>query len=585
MRMKYPKWAGWVLIATLSLAGCGSSESKKPEEQAGLTIFSISALPSFSGFVNPSVIVQHGPIPILKAQTAGEPGSFCSEFCYLKQGIEEAVRQNQELDFFLCLAKRAQQSDPLFEIPGTDGCGYFEITPPNFSSDGGPDGVSLDLPSRIQARLCRNGNNVTIHTCGDGALEQEAAIQNHPATESVSASIVKRLFQSNGCEDKYRVDLNSNCTPGAFGNDECAATINGNYCGCYGSGTINVSLDGGSEPRVQYESDFAARGLGDNVFGQFNFCSHGDWSEGGQGCFASQASGNFPAIPSSEVPLAALDGCQEIVNAANVCPNPGFDPESFDPLYPQCPFEATKVSTCGFAFSNANCCGLSGETLDQLSGQDIDDAPLSSLFGEVSGRACPGQGDCAAIDFDDSWDCQAPAGQTFKTIDLLTATGIDVSECADLLTAVNTFVADENCSEQTADASVQEIEQDVATLSECQAATPCSGGQFCHIVDDQGTTATSDDVGVCVTPSDDCDLASPSCASGEVCAYDPQFSHTKCVPDFACNASCTANQPCNAATGACEDVSCNFTLGDTCAARLGPGYACNFTAQRCETTN
>lgn len=574
-----------LLLIGLSLAGaagCGGS-STKTEDQAGLNVFRISAFPSFSGFVNPSVLVQHGPVPILKAQTAGAPGSFCSEFCYLKQGIEEAVRQNQELDFFMCLGKKANDLDAAFDFPSTDGCGYYEITPPALTTDAGPDGISLDLPNKIQVRLCRTGSQVRVHTCGDGALQQEAVLDNNTAAESVSATVVKRLFQSNGCEDKYKIDLNANCTPEAFHNGACAATINGNYCGCYGNGTINVTVDGGAEPRIQYASDFAAGGLGQGSFGSFNFCSHGDWSEGGDGCFQSQADGSFPAIPSSEVPLSTIDGCQAVVGAANVCPDPNFDPDAFNPLYPECPFLASKGTTCGFSFANANCCSLSGETLGALSGQDIDDAPLSGLLDDVSKRACAGQGDCAAVAFEDAWDCRPPTGQTFASVNLLGASGIDVTECANLLTAVNTFVADENCSEQTADASGSEISQALGGLTDCQTSSQCTGGQVCHITDDAGTTTTADDQGVCTDPSADCDLSNPSCAAGETCAYDPQFNRAKCVPDYVCDASCTAVQPCNAATGLCADVSCTFgATTDTCAARLGTGYSCNPTSQRCE---
>ncbi len=554
--------------------GCGGSSEEVDTAQAGLNIFSIKAFPAFSGFVNPVVLVGHGPVPILKLQTAGAPGSFCSEFCYLKQGIEEAVRQNQELDFFLCLGRKANELDSVFEFPSADGCGYFEITPPALSTDAGPDGVSLDLPAKIQVRLCRAGAQVRIHTCGDGELQQEALLANNTAAESVSATVVKRLFQSNGCEDKYKIDLQANCSPEAFGNGECAATVNGNYCGCYGNGTINVSVTGGSEPRIQYESDFAASGLGDGTFGVFNFCSHGDWSEGGEGCFQSQADGSFPAIPSSEVPLSGIDGCGAIVNALNVCPNPDFDPDAFDPLYPVCPFAASAKTTCDFSFADANCCGLTGDSLNVLGGQDIDDAPLSGLLNDVSGRACAGQGDCDAVAFEDAWDCAPPSGQAFAPVNLLGASGVDLTECANLLTAVNTFVADENCSEQTADASTGEISQEVGSLTDCQLDSECAAGEVCHLMEDTQ--------GVCVDEPADCDLSNPSCAAGETCAFDPQFNHAKCVPDHVCDASCAADQPCNAATGQCAFVPCNFSGGDTCAAQLGTGYSCNFTLARCE---
>lgn len=575
-----------LLIGLIFIGGCGGASTKTPD-QAGLTVFKISAFPAFSGFVNPSVLVQHGPVPILKLkeQTAGAPGSFCSEFCYLKQGIEEAVRQNQELDFFMCLGKKANTLDAVFDFPAADGCGYFEITPPALPADAGPDGISLNLPAKIQVRLCRTGNQVRVHTCGDGELQEEAVLNNNTSAESVSATVVKRLFQSNGCEDKYKIELNSNCSPTAFHNGECAATINGNYCGCYGNGTINVSVAGGDEPHIQYASDFAAGGLGQDTFGSFNFCSHGDWSEGGDGCFQSQADGSFPTIPASEVPLSTIDGCQAIVGAANVCPNPDFDPDAFDPLYPECPFVVSKGPNCAFNFANANCCNLSGETLGELSGHDIDDAPLSGLLDDVSGRACAGQGDCDAVAFEDAWDCQPPAGQSFAPVNLLGASNVDVTECANLLTTVNTFVADENCSEQTADASGDEISKEVGALTNCQTSSQCTGGQVCHITDDGGTpTTTSDDQGVCTDPPADCDLSSPSCAAGETCAYDPQFNHAKCVPDYVCDASCTAVQPCNAATGLCADVPCTFggITTDNCAARLGTGYSCNPTAQRCE---
>ncbi|HSA58897.1 MAG TPA: hypothetical protein VLJ37_04360 [bacterium] len=563
-----------VLISTaLALAGCGGS-SDSGTEQAGLNIFSIKAFPAFSGFVNPTVIVQHGPVPILKLQAAGAPGSFCSEFCYLKQGIEEAVRQNQELDFFLCLSRKANEKEPAFEIPSADGCGYFEITPPAFSTDAGPDGVRLDLPAKIQARLCRNGNQVRIHTCGDGELQQEALLTNNTTDESVAATVVKRLLQSNGCEDKYKIDFQSNCTPGAFGNAVCAATVNGNYCGCYGNGTINVSVTGGAEPRIQYESDFAANGLGDGTFGIFDVCSHGDWSEGGEGCFQSQAEGSFPAIPSAEVPLNGLDGCKAIAGAASVCPNPDFDPDAFDPLYPVCPFVAANGASCGFSFSAVNCCGLTGDSLSALGGEDIDDAPLSSLLDDVSGRACAGQGNCGAVAFEDAWDCAPPSGQTFAPVNLLGASGVDLTECANLLTAVNTFTADENCSEQTADASSDEIAREVGSLTGCQLDSECASGEVCHLMDNAQ--------GVCVPEPADCDLSSPACAAGETCAYDPQFDRAKCVPDYVCDASCTSGQPCNAATGACEFVPCTFLSTDTCAARLGTGYSCNFTLGHCE---
>jgi hypothetical protein len=406
--------------------------------------------------VNPQIFVENNPIPILKVQTTGTPGSFCSEFCYLKQGIEEAVRQNQELDFFLCLARKASDVDANVDFPAADGCKYFEITPPNLTVNAGADGISLDLPSKIQVRLCTNGDQVRVHTCGDGELQQELVVSNNPASESVNATLVKRLLQSNGCEDKYKVDFASNCSPENFANGACTATVDGNYCGCYGAGTVNVDLAGGSKPNAKYESDFTAGGLGAGTFGNFDFCSYGDWSQGGDGCFKSQASGSFPTIPSSQVPLASIEGCDG-VRTSSVCPNPAFDPDAFDPNFPICPFVESAGATCGFDFSGSNCCGLTGNTLADLGGQDIDDAPLSSVLDAVNAHACPGQGDCAGIAFEDTWDCAAPAGEAFAAVDLSTAAGIDVTECQDLLTAVNTFVADDNCSEQTAKASSDAI--------------------------------------------------------------------------------------------------------------------------------
>lgn len=438
----------------LTTAGCGGS-SDNTSAQAGLQIKSLKTFPAFSAFVNPAIFVENNPIPILKAAVDGAPGSFCSEFCYLKQGIQEAVRQNQELDFFLCLARKAGDVNADVDFPAADGCRYFEITPPALTVNAGPDGISLDLPSKIQVRLCTSGEDVRVHTCGDGALQQELLVANN-TDESVNATLVKKLTQSNGCEDKYKVDFHSNCSQENFANGACAATVDGNYCGCYGSGSVNVDLAGGSEPNAKLASDFAAGGLGAGSFGDFVFCSYGDWSRGGDGCFKSQASGSFPAIPSSEVPLASLDGCRNL-KSSSVCPNPDFDPEAYDPAAPVCPFVGSPGATCGFDFSGANCCGLTGDTLSGLQGQDIDDAPLASVLDAVNAHACPGEGNCDGIAFEDAWDCAAPAGQAFTAVDLSTAAGIDVTQCQDLLTAVNTFVADENCSEQTAKASSDEI--------------------------------------------------------------------------------------------------------------------------------
>lgn len=559
-----------ILGIAAGLGGC-SCEAAPEEEivQAGLSISRVSAIPRFSGYVNPISIKGVIPEPPnWKLESTGGDGTFCSEFCYLKQGILEAVRQNQEIDFLACLARKTNEANTEFDIPDPiDGCNYYEVTPPTLEgSEGG------EVPSVMRIRLCKDGSTVKIHLCDGTTLEQEMIFVNNSSEESVTGSLFKTFDRPDGCQDRSKIAFTANCDPDAFENSACQATLQGTYCGCYGDGSIDYRVTGGEAPVIDIETNFAAGGLGAITSGDFDFCSIGDWTEAG-GCFKSEASGSYPAIPAAEVPLSEIEGCGDLAGeTGDLCPNSDFDPDAIDPVYPICPFEATADDSCALLFDNTSCCSVSGASIEELAGEKVDSSSFSSVLEEVSGRACPDAGNCDTITFEDAWDCEPEAGKTFTTIDLGTASGVDFSECETLLSDVNNFAAEENCGEQTADEGGEAITQEIDLLTSCVTGADCTeAGTVCHIIDDEG---------ICVTEPASCDPSSSTCDTSDTCAYDPEFGHATCVPTIFCEAGCTAGEPCRVDTGLCESIECDPSADD-CATKLWPSYTCNANMAIC----
>lgn len=536
------------------VGGCGGSKTNNAtnnQNQAGLTIFSVRSVPSFSGFLNPSILVENGPTPILKTQTS--PGSFCSEFCYLKQGLIETARQLKTIDLSVCVAQAVNRSDSTFDIP-TAGCTYYDLV----TDDG-------DLP----VRLCRDGNRVSIGTCSNGAMDEEYLFDNDTSQNSVSATLTRRYQNADGCEDNSRLSVSSNCAPEDFANGTCAVNIQGSFCGCYGNGIVNYGVTGGTAPNIDVNSNFSAGGIGADTFGTFDFCSIGNWSLGNSGCFKSDASGSFPSIPAGEVPLAQLEGCESIVAANQVCPNEAFDPNTFDPAYPVCPFKDAPTSSCSFAFNDSGCCDISGNTLEDESGTTIDPNTVSSLFNTVSAASCPGAVDCNGIVFDQTWDCNAPLGQNFTVIDA-TSGALNLTECLAILNEINNFQVSDNCDEQTADQETLYSQSVYEGLASCTSDKDCTAGEICHITDPvtpAGSCVTAPTV--CSPQNGDAD-----CTAGQVCAFDPTLGNARCVPESLCPSNCTSGTPCNVSTGACESVACTFSVPNDCVNKLGGSYTC-----------
>jgi len=532
-------------------AGCGGAGSNKKSGQAGLTVFSISSIPTFRHFFNPAILVENGPTPILKLQTA--PGTFCSEFCYLKQGLLEAQRQIKTIDYSVCLAKAVQGSDAAFDIPA-NGCLYVNLV----TGSGG-----------VPVRLCRDGDQVSASTCSGGAADAEYVFTNNPSAKSVSAVLTRRFQNADGCEDKSQLDFSGNCPPDQFLNGDCRVAINGSFCGCYGSGQVNYGVTGGDSPQIDVHSNFAAGGIGAATSGAFNFCSIGNWALGNTGCFKSNADGSFPSIPASEVPVSQIEGCAGLTSATELCPNEKFDPNAFDPAYPVCPFKPGTGGSCAFLFDNTGCCDVSGDSLEAESATASDPSGASSIFDQVSSASCPGTVACDSLAFVNEWDCKPPAGASFVTIDVNSST-FDFSACQAILDEINNFKVENNCSEQTASQDAGFVQSRFGALASCTQDKDCSAGEICSVTD----VATPS--GVCVTAPATCSPqnGNADCGTGEVCAFDPDLGNARCVPDAICPASCSSGTPCNASTGDCQAVTCSPSVTNDCLNKLGGTYSC-----------
>lgn len=557
--------------------GCGGSanNNQQPADQAGLSIFKVSAMPVFSGFYNRISFFENQPgPPALKTTTSIATGKFCSSFCYLKGGVLEAIRHSENVDFFLCLARKASEFDGSFDIPSQTGCQYFEITPPalNLSSN-----IVEGLPNSIQFRLCHNGNQVKIHQCGEGTLEEEAIFDNDPSSKSVTGSLFQKFADSPACDEKSKINFSSNCKDSAFTDSACQASMDVTYCDCPGgNGTILYDVFGGSTNRVTLEEYYA---IGDpsRTMGQYSSCGFGDWTASENGCFTSSDSGSYDAIPASEVPLSLLEGCKSLIGTASLCPNPNFNLDSFNALYPLCPFVAASGSTCSFVLSDLECCSVSGETLQTQVGKTIDPSTVADLRDSVAAHTCSTPPDCSNLSFQETWDCRPESGRQFTKINLNQASQVDFSECVTYLTNANSPSTAENCDEQEADDTTVQVQSDLNAMTHCQNSSQCGSAESCHIIN-----ATTGD-GVCVTTPPPCNITNNNsdCPSDTVCGFDSEFGNARCIPSFVCSSSCSTDTPCDADTGTCKAVTCSPNVGKDCDNKLGPGFRCDSPSNQC----
>lgn len=565
-----------LLIPPLLLGGsggCGGGASGGDTGDTGVTVSSIDEIPSLNieDYVDTGSN-SSGLMADLKGQTTTGNDVFCTEFCYMKQMLLEAIRHSKEVEFFLCMSRKAKDvSGGVFDFPTGNGCNYFTVTPPEGVEREGPPGGGppADEPgggsstSRLEAgvgtdlrmRLCTDGTTHTFHMCEGGELHQEIRITNN-SDGSIGATATNS-FSFGDCDDRGQLEITSTCNVEDFSNPDCAASFNAAFNGCFGSGAINFAVTGGTSRRHTLEANFSNGGEGATTFGSFELCTYGDWTAGANGCFKAESSGSFPAIPAAEVSFLSssenggMPGCgDEVVNASSLCPNDNFDPESFNSAIPVCPFVATTEETCPLDFSNVECCSISGATVSEQTGTQIDSSEeAADLFTEVTNHACPEQ--ASEVSFVEEWDCQAEG--TFTDVDMSGATSADFEECAELFTDLAATSAESNCQQQSFSEGGESVAQSYTSSSECTSDSDCSGGQVCM------TSNDGSGEGLCVTPpssctSDtDCVADCPEGVTSCACESHPIYGNI-CVQEFSCtsDSQCPQGSTCNTGTGKCE---------------------------------
>jgi Cys-rich repeat protein len=526
--------------------------------ETGVTVDSVSDIPS----LNIDDYYDTGSAAsALKAQTTGDEGGFCTEFCYLNQCLQETLRHSIEIEFFLCMSRKAKEATGgTFDFPAGNGCNFFEVTPPEIPAEFGGEGegggppVALNLKKGklqtigalglFQMRLCRNGDTVTFHMCEDGSLHQEISITNNTAEDSISATATN-AFAFGECEDRGQMSITSNCEAAAFTSSECIASFNAKFNGCFGAGTINYSVTGGTTRTNNLEANFSAGGEGADAFGSFDVCVLGEWTGGANGCFKSDASGSFPSFPAADFGfLGDIPGCETLAasNPVNLCPNDNFDPElcfdesgNYIPTNCPCPFAAAEGTTCPFSFADTQCCSISGATIEEQTGTIISDTEAGDLFTEIDAATCPEAE--SEVNFLDEWNCEPET--SFVPIEFSDTT-VDFSECFELFAALSDVSAGDNCQQDAVEEGSGEIIGEIEG-SACTTDDECPEGEVC------------DPAGFCFPPPPTC-TTDADCLEGESCIFVPDLGGNVCVPTFVCESDfdCPPDATCNLGTGECE---------------------------------
>ena len=565
-----------VFLAGVGTGGCGGGGSGgggggtgtgADDGEPGIAVDSVSDIPS----LNISDYYDTGSAGLttaLKAQTTSDTGGgFCKEVCYLNQCLQETLRHSVEIEFFLCMSRKAKEaSGGVFDFPDS-GCNFFEVTPPDFGSEfegEGPPAVStvrkrklqLDTPSLIQMRLCRSGDTVTFHMCEESTLQQEISITNDTAAGSISATATNS-FPFGECDDRGQMSITSNCEASAFSSPECIASFDAKFNGCFGSGTINYGVTGGTTRTNNLEANFDAGGTGADEFGSFSVCVLGEWTGGANGCFKADSTGSFPAFSAAEIPfLGDIPGCETLAagSPTNLCPNDNFDPElcfdtsgNYDPTNCSCPFAEATGETCAFSFADTQCCAISGATIAEQGGTIISDDAAGDLFTEIDSAVCPEPE--TEVNFLDEWDC-LPEG-SFTDVDLFSS-DVDFSECFALFEELFNSEAGNNCEQEDAQEGGGDITGAIEGSTPCTSDIDCPTGQQCHIFE-------GDPNGICVEPPPSCttdDDCVAGCPEGETCTCEffPDLGANTCVIAFTCASSeeCPPGATCNSSTSQCE---------------------------------
>lgn len=562
----------WLLAGCASDGGGGGSS-----DDTGVAVDSVSDIPSLniSDYYDTGSD-SAGLMSAFKAQTESS-GGFCKEFCYNKQCLMETLRHSIQIEFNLCMLRKAKEaSGGIFDFP-TSGCAEFSVIPPEMEGEGpGGEGPSSgeeptseggppegEPPSAVKAktieadappsdfivRLCTDGDTKKVHLCDGGELHDELIITNDAASGSINAMVTNRFSFGEDCTDAGQMNITSNCGVDAFSNSECVANFDATFNGCFGAGTINFAVTGGDTRSYDLEASFAAGGAGEDEFGSFSADVKALWDAGGTGSFKSEGSGGFPGIPASEVPVSEIRGCETLASsgASVLCPNDNFDPETYDTAVPVCPFKEASGSTCSFDFADVQCCTISGGTLAEQEGTLADDAVCGAQFTTVSDFPFPAQS--TEVNFVDEYDCDPDSTPT--SVDIAD-TAVDFSECFELFAELETLSAESNCEEQGAEEGIEDINEEFAEGGTCTSNSDCASGEKCDIFGGEtegfcvapppSCTSDADCVGQCFFEDEEC-----------VCAFLDDFGGKACVPVFTCESDdeCPPDTTCNVTTGEC----------------------------------
>lgn len=428
-----------------------------------------------------------------RAAASSKVPSFA--FCNQRQCLIENLRHGLDVEAFVCFMRKIAAADTAFTFVDDNKFHYA-----TFSLSGTPAG---DIG--LKARLKKTGDTFKVQLCETttNSLFEELVMKQTTVSDldGIHATVTSQDLADPTNQGQFAVE--ANCKPSAFfQNAKCRFSANAKFQSANGKGNINFTASGGasvSDIVQTLEANFAA-GAGTSGAPAFNVGVKSEWGAGTGATGASNvdlgSGGTFP--PFTQKDFTGGDASDPIFaicpKADYYCDNPNFkesDPTSCPVVKASgataaCPIPADKEKT-------TDCYSIEGISIEDQLGYDLSCSDASVAVHRTAVETASTLKKNTSIEFSESWDCSDDGAA--HAVDL---TGIDLTECNDLLDEAAKPLAEAPCVSQDAiaDGGNNEFckgDDDKDGVLNCDDPCPEVSGASCsNDVDGDGVTDAGD---------------------------------------------------------------------------------------------